>query len=359
MADSTAAADPATTVPGGRPSPRRALGLGAGLIGLGLVLLLAVLAGLAVGTRPIPLSVVLEAFSHDGFWTFDPADGDHLVIHEMRLPRTLLGILAGVALGVAGALMQGVTRNPLADPGILGVNAGAAFFVVTAISVLGVTSLTGYVWFGFAGAAASVLVIYGIAAMGREGATPLKLALAGAAMNAALSSLTTAVLVTDDAAFDRFRFWQVGALAGRGMDVVTQALIFVCAGLLIALVCGRLLNALSLGEDLARSLGRDVGRDRLFVLIAVIVLCGTATAAAGPIGFVGLAVPHVARLITGPDYRWILAYSALLAPILLLTADVLGRVVAHPGELQVGLVTAVLGAPLFIALIRRRRLVEL
>ncbi|APU14703.1 ABC-type Fe3+-siderophore transport system, permease component [Actinoalloteichus fjordicus] len=351
--------DPATVDPVGRPSVRRTLGLGAGLLGLGLVLLVAVLAGLAVGAKPIPFSVVLDAFTHDGFWTFDAADGDHLVVREMRLPRTLLGILAGVALGVAGALMQGVTRNPLADPGILGVNAGAAFFLVTAISVLGVTTLTGYVWFGFAGAAVSVVVIYGIAAMGREGATPLKLALAGAAMNAALLSLTTAVLITDSAAFDRFRFWQVGALAGRGMDVVVQALPFILAGLLLALVCGRVLNALSLGEDLARSLGRRVGRDRLLVLIAVVVLCGTATAAAGPIGFIGLAVPHVARLITGPDYRWILAYSALLAPILLLTADILGRVVANPGELQVGVVTAVLGAPLFIALIRRRRLLEL
>ncbi|WP_069853610.1 FecCD family ABC transporter permease [Actinoalloteichus hymeniacidonis] len=342
----------------GRSATKR-IGLSAGLVGLVVLLVAAAVAGLAVGTKPIPPAVVLDAFFHNGFWTFDPSDSDHLVVRELRLPRTLLGVLAGAALGVAGTLMQGVTRNPLADPGILGVNAGAAFFVVIAISVLGVTTLTGYVWFGFAGAAASVVVIYGVAAVGRGGATPVKLALAGAAMSAALLSLTTAVLITDGGTFDRFRFWQVGALAGRGMDVVVQALPFVLVGLVVALFFGRLLNALSLGDDLARSLGRRVQRDRLIVLSVVVLLCGVATAAAGPIGFVGLAVPHIARLITGPDYRWVLAYSALLAPILLLVADILGRVVTHPGELQVGIVTAVLGAPVFIALIRRRSLPEL
>ena len=328
----------------------RALGL---LVCAAVVMLLCFLS-LAVGARVTPLSAVWDAVVH-----YDPADTDHLVIRELRLPRTILGVLVGAALGLAGAVMQGVTRNPLADPGILGVNAGAALLVVIGISAFGVTSILGYVWFAFAGAAVASVVVYSVASLGREGATPVKLALAGAALSAAFGAVTSALLLLDQATFDQFRFWAVGALAGRDTAVVLQIAPFLVAGCLVALCLGRLLNTLSLGEDVARGLGANVVVSRGVSAAAVVLLCGAATAACGPIGFVGLTIPHVARMIVGPDYRWVLPYSMVLAPILLLAADILGRVVARPGELQVAIVTAFLGAPVFIALVRRKKLAEL
>ncbi|MFC0531305.1 FecCD family ABC transporter permease [Phytohabitans kaempferiae] len=345
-----------------RDRPRRAAtvrGRGGALLAPGLVLALvalgvAALASVAVGAKSIAPGVVLDSLLH-----YDPANADHLVVRTMRVQRTEVGMLAGLALGLAGAIMQGVTRNPLADPGIVGVNAGAALFVVAGISLFGVTTLTGYVWFGFAGAAVTSVVVYAIGALGRDGATPVKLALSGAAVSAALGSLTTALLLTDNDAFERFRLWQVGSLAGRDGTLVTQALPFVAVGVLLALPCGRLLNVLSLGDDMARALGQHVAAGRALAAASVVVLCGTATALAGPIGFIGLTVPLVARMITGPDHRWILPYSTVLAPTLLLVADVVGRVVARPAEVQVGIVTAAIGAPIFVVLVRRRHLAEL
>lgn len=328
--------------------------LALGLLAAGVALVVLTVLSITVGSVHVPLRV-----AYDALLAFDPADNDHLIVRELRLPRTVIGLLAGAALGLAGAVMQGLARNPLADPGILGVNAGAALFVVCGISVFGVVSVTGYVWFGFVGAALAALLVYRVGAMGRDGATPAKLALSGAATSAALASLTTAILLTDTDAFDRFRFWQVGSLAGRDMGIVEQALPFLTAGAALALICGRLLNALSLGDDVATSLGVNVKAGQALAALAVVVLCGTATAIAGPIAFVGLAVPHAARMITGPDYRWILPFAMVLAPSLLLAADVAGRVVSSPGEVQVGVVTAVIGAPVFIALVRRRKLAEL
>jgi iron complex transport system permease protein len=336
--------------PAVRQRSQRVLGL---LAGVAVVALLCFLS-LAVGTRTTSLSTVWQAIV-----SYDSGDTDQLVIRELRLPRTILGVLVGAALGLAGAVMQGVTRNPLADPGILGVNAGAALFVVVAISVFGFTTVTGYVWFAFAGAGVAAVVVYSIASLGRDGATPVKLALAGAAVSAALGAVTISFLLFDQAAFDQFRFWQVGALAGRDLTVATQVAPFLVVGSLFALTLGRVLNTLSLGEDTARGLGAHIGLSRALSAVAVVLLCGGATAAAGPIGFLGLTIPHVARMITGPDYRWALPYSMVLAPVLLLSADIIGRVIARPGEVQVGIVTAVIGAPVFIALVRRRKLAEL
>jgi iron complex transport system permease protein len=312
------------------------------------------LASVAYGSKPIGFATVLESFT-----AFDPTSNDHLIIRSLRVPRTVVGLLVGAALGLSGTVMQGVARNPLADPGILGVNAGASLFVVVAIFVFGIGSLTGYVWCAFAGAALAALVVYALGSVGREGPTPVKLALAGAALTAVLGSFTSAILLLDVATLDTFRFWAVGSLAGRDAAIAWQVAPFLAVGAVMALATGRLLNALSLGDDVARSLGQRVGLARVFSALSVVILAGAATAAAGPIGFVGLTIPHVARAITGPDYRWILPYSMVLAPMLLLGSDILGRVVARPGEVQVGIVTALVGAPFFVALVRHRKLAEL
>ncbi|GAA0570553.1 iron chelate uptake ABC transporter family permease subunit [Kribbella sandramycini] len=325
----------------------------AGLLLCGGVLAVAVLLSLSVGNQLFGAHDVYLALAD-----FSGSDNDR-VIRYLRVPRTVAGLLVGVALGLAGALMQGVTRNPLADPGILGVNAGAAVAVVGAIGVLGVTSLTAYVWFAMGGALVATVVVYLVGAIGRGGATPVKLALAGAAISALLGSVTSAITLTDLSTLNEFRFWVVGSLSMASGPVVTQAAPLVAVGILLALVLGRSLNQLALGDELAQSLGTRVLLVRVAAGLAVVVLAGTATAIAGPIGFVGLAVPHVARSLVGADYRWILPWSMVLAPALLLLADVVGRVVVRPAELQVGIITALIGAPLFIALVRRRRTAEL
>ncbi|MFJ2570707.1 FecCD family ABC transporter permease [Streptomyces halstedii] len=341
----------------GTPPPRRTRSrpvLALGLVAASAVLLLTVLASLAVGSGDVPFHDVLRG-------VFDPdlQVKGQLIVREVRIPRTVAGLLAGAALGLAGAVMQGVARNPLADPQLLGINAGASVAVVCSISFLGFTVATQYIWFGFLGALLAALLVYGVGSLGREGATPVKLALAGAATSAVLTSVTSAVLLQDREGYDRFRFWQLGALTARDADVLWQASPFVVAGAVLALALGPQLNALSLGDDLARGLGQRVGLARLTSALAVVLLCGAATVVAGPIGFVGLAVPHAARLITGPDYRWVLPYSMVLAPVMLLVADIVGRIVAPPGEVQVGVVTAAIGCVPFIWLVRRRKLVEL
>lgn len=322
------------------------------LLALALVVVLAL--SITVGARPIALGDIWNAFT-----AFDPTQTNHKIILDLRLPRTLVGLLVGAALGLSGAILQGATRNPLADPGILGINAGATLCVVLGISVFGITQLSGYVWLAFLGAGAAMLVVYLVASLGREGATPVKLALAGAAVTAALTSVTSAILITNVETLDQIRFWQVGALTGRTTDILLQVSPFILAGIVLALLTSRILDGLALGDDVARGLGLKVQRGRAMVGFAAVILAGAATAAAGPIAFVGLTVPHLARAFTGPNYRWILPYSMLLAPILLLGADIVGRIVVPPGELQVGIVTAALGAPFFIALVRRRKLAEL
>jgi iron complex transport system permease protein len=326
---------------------------------LGLVALLGVLAlatffSLTQGSRDISLTEAVRALADFGTGTVNDT-----VTLEMRVPRTIVGLLAGAALGLSGAVLQGVTRNPLADPGIMGVNAGAAAAVVAAITFLGAAAVTTYIWFAFAGAAIATVVVYAVGSLGRDGATPVKLALAGAAVTAGLTSYTSAMIMTDQVVLNELRFWQVGSLAGRYGPIVSGVAPFVLVGCVAALLCGRWLNALALGEDTARSLGVRVGPTRLALFAVVAVLCGAATAACGPIVFVGLAVPHLARLVCGPDYRWILPYSMLLGPIVLLTADVLGRVLAGDGELQVGVMLGVLGAPFFIGLVRYGKLSQL
>ncbi|MGX6448179.1 FecCD family ABC transporter permease [Patulibacter sp. S7RM1-6] len=332
-----------------RPVPVLAIGLLVALLVLALVCLLSV----GVGSKPIGLGRVWELL-----WHPDDSD-DAIVVHDLRIPRTVLGLLVGAALGVAGAVMQALTRNPLADPGILGVNAGASAAVVAGMAILGSAGPLTLVWFAFAGAALSSVLVYGLGASGRSGATPVRLALAGTAVSFALLAFVQGMTVLLPRVFDQYRFWAVGALAGHPSSLNLQIAPFVVAGLLLALGLARPLNALALGDDLGRALGVGVGRTRALSGLAVTLLCGASTAAVGPIGFVGLTVPHVARAITGPDQRWVLPYTLVLSPTLLLGADVLGRVLGRPGELQVAVVTAFLGAPVFIAIVRRRRIARL
>ncbi|MDN5859400.1 MAG: iron ABC transporter permease [Pseudonocardia sp.] len=351
----TGPADPARPVEppprAGTPSLRaRRIALVLTLVAL---LVLASLASLAVGAKPIPLDEVWTAI-----WSPTGVEND-IVVRALRAPRTVLGIGVGVALGVVGALMQGHTRNPLAEPGILGVNAGAAFLVVLGIYAFGVTSLFGYVWFAFAGAFAASVLVFVLGSLGRGGPTPVTLALAGVAVTYLLSAFTSALVLADTATLDAYRFWAVGSLAGRDAAIAVQIAPFLVAGLLLAAANAPALNLLTLGEDVAKGLGHNVRLARGTGLAAITLLSGAAVAACGPIGFVGLVVPHVARHFTGPDHRWLLPASGLAGAVLLLTADVLGRVVVRPGELQVGIVLALVGAPFFIALVRRRKLVQL
>ncbi|MDN3479052.1 iron chelate uptake ABC transporter family permease subunit [Curtobacterium sp. APC 4022] len=314
-----------------------------------VVLAAACALSVAVGSRPIPLGVVVDTLLHPG-----RTDEIGLIVLGNRVPRTVVGLLAGAALGVAGAVMQGITRNPLADPSILGVNAGAALAVVVGIAVFGISGTATYLPFAFAGAALAALLVYGIAAVARGGLTPVGLALSGAVTAAALSSVTTAVLVTNASLLDQLRFWQVGALAGKDLRTAGVVVAPIVVGLVIAVGLGRSLNTLALGDELAASLGQRVVLVRAVGAVVTVLLAGSAVAAAGPIAFVGLAVPHAVRRLSGPDHRWTILLSAVVAPALLLVADVIGRVVAYPGELQVGIVTALIGAPVFIALVRSR-----
>ncbi|WP_349884879.1 FecCD family ABC transporter permease [Microbacterium sp. WHRI 7836] len=331
-------------------SPHRNGTLVLGLVIAAGVLAIAAIASLAVGARAIDPVTVLQSL-----FTYDDENPLHLMVMELRVPRTLLGIVVGAALAVCGGLIQAFTRNPLADPGILGVNAGASFAVTFAVGVLGFTTPGAYVPFALGGAFVLTLLVYILGSFGASGATPMKLTLAGVALGAAFTGFTTAIVLRDTSTLQVMRFWGVGSIGGRTIDQLTWAVPLIVAGLLIGLLCARSLNALALGDDLAQALGARVRVTRILVIIAVTLLAGTSVAAAGPIAFVGLMIPHIVRWFTGPDQRWVLAYSMIIGPAFLLLADVLGRIVLPNGEMRVGIVTALLGAPILIVLVRRKR----
>ncbi|WP_018178198.1 iron chelate uptake ABC transporter family permease subunit [Jongsikchunia kroppenstedtii] len=331
-----------------------------GALTIAVLLLVAVIASIAIGSRTLSPSEVWDAL-----WATKTAHSSDAVgiVQDLRLPRTLLGIVAGLALGAAGALSQGHTRNPMAEPGLLGVNAGAACAVVAGVYLADISSPIQYMIFGLLGAAAAVALVFVLSVLagrmaGTAGASPMTLVLAGVGINAVLLAVTSAIVLTDSTSLDAWRFWNVGSISGRGFDVLWAAVPFVAAGLVLAVAGGFSLNVLSLGDDATKALGAKVGRVRLVGVITIALLAGAATAACGPIVFLGLAAPHIARMIVGPDYRWIVPYSAVIGAVLLLAADVLGRVLGRPGEVQSGVVLAVLGAPVFIALVRSRRLVS-
>ncbi|MFD8570251.1 FecCD family ABC transporter permease [Streptomyces sp. NPDC059639] len=331
----------------GRARPPLAAGLALGL-------------ALLAGAVALSLSVGTEHISPSDVWSalFSPSGSrDDNIVRELRLPRTLIGVAVGAALGLAGGVMQTLTRNPLADPGLLGVNAGASAAVVTAIGVLGITSFTGYLWFALAGAAVAATAVNALG--GARSATPVRLALAGTAINAALFGYVNGLQQWDLSTLDSMRHWSVGTLAKRDPDLLVTVLPLLVAGALLTFALARPLGALALGEDHARALGTSIRRTRILSIVAITLLCGAATAVCGPIGFIGLMIPHAVRAFSGPDPRRLLPYCALFAPALLLVSDVVGRVVVSPSEIEVDIVTSFLGGLLFIHLVRQRKVAQL
>ncbi|MBZ4689367.1 MAG: transport system permease protein [Cereibacter sp.] len=336
-----------TETPGRRPRTR--------LLWL-LLVLAALLAGcglsVVIGTRDVGWAEIASALGGG-------RDSIGEAVVAVRLPRTLLAALAGAALGLSGAVMQGVTRSPLADPGILGVNAGAAMAVVIGMAWFGIESLSAFLWTAILGAGATAALVYAIGSLGRGGATPLKLALAGAATAIAVSSLTVAILLPRADIAGGVQSWQIGGVGGATPEAITAMLPFLAAGFLLSLLSARNLNMLALGDDTAAGFGVPVALTRLIAATGAVLLCGATTAICGPVGFVGLVVPHLCRLLVGVDHRWLLPFSTLAGAVLLLLSDVLGRILARPAELDVGIITAFVGAPAFIWIVRRRRIREL
>ncbi|MBG0564451.1 FecCD family ABC transporter permease [Actinoplanes aureus] len=316
------------------------------------VLILVLLASVAFGSRIVGWADITAAFGGSDE-TLDQA----AVVK--RIPRTVLAALVGAALALSGAVMQGVTRNPLADPGILGVNMGAMLAIAVGMVTIGLYTATAYIWVAIAGAAVSTLFVYAVGSLGRGGATPLKIALAGAATSAALASLVVAVVLPRGDIAENFQSWQVGGVGGASWESIGQVLPFLIGGLVICLLCARSLNSLALGDELAAGLGERVALVRAVAALGAVVLCGAATAVAGPIAFVGLIVPHLCRLLVGLDHRWLLPFVTLVGAALLTAADVVGRVVNRPDEIEAGIITALIGAPFFIYIVRRQKVREL
>ncbi|MFF7528900.1 FecCD family ABC transporter permease [Streptomyces bobili] len=327
---------------------RRVVGLGVLVVILGAVATLS----LAVGARALSPAEVWHGL-------FAAPDTDQrlteirLIVQTVRVPRTVLAVVAGIALGVGGALIQGYTRNPIADTGLLGVNAGASFAVVSVIAVFGLTDPFQYVWFAFLGAGVAGVVVFGLSSLGRGAGNPLTLALAGQGITVFLAAMTVAVALSDQKSLNALRFWNSGSLAGVGFDVIWPVTAFIVLGLILALTTLPAINLLNLGDDVARGLGVNVALSRTVGIVAITLLAGAATAATGPIAFLGLMVAHVARYLTGPDYRWLVPCAGLLGAIVLLVCDIVGRLVVRPGELDAGVVVALLGAPFFAVLVWR------
>ncbi|WP_413735855.1 Fe(3+)-siderophore ABC transporter permease [Sodalis sp. RH21] len=321
-----------------------------GLLLAGLLLALVMVASLFIGAKTLPADTVLAALGGQC------VSADCVIVLHGRLPRTLAGLLAGVALGLSGALMQTLTRNPLADPGILGVNAGAAFAVVVGITFFGAGAVDDYLWFAFAGALLATLLVSLIGAAGGGRLNPIRLTLAGVALGAVLEGMASGISLLNPLVYDQLRFWQTGTLDIRSMAAIKAVAPFIVLGALLALSLARSLNNLGMGSDLATALGSRVGTTQLLGVAAVTLLCGGATALVGPIAFIGLMMPHVARRLAGPDHQRLLPWILLLTPVLLLSSDIIGRLIV-PGELRVSIVTAFIGAPVLIALVRYHRAV--
>ncbi|WP_339230549.1 iron ABC transporter permease [Oceanobacillus sp. FSL K6-2867] len=321
---------------------------------IGFVLLgMSVFLSLSLGSRMVGLQEVMDGLFHQDIESYEAN------VVRKRISRTAFSLFCGAALGVSGALMQAVTRNPIADPSILGVNTGASLFVVCGMAFLNISSAHQYIWLALAGAAITSVFVFGIGSLGRSGATPIKLVLAGAATTAALSSLVVAIMIPRSHVMDQFRFWQVGSVGSATWDGIATFIPFLLIGIVIAVLSAPALNALALGDAIAIGLGVRIGILRLIAALGAVLLCGAATALAGPIGFVGLLSTHVMRLVLGPDLRFVIPMSAISGAVILTISDVSGRIIGSPGELEVGVVTAFIGAPLLIILAMRLKVSSL
>lgn len=312
------------------------------IMAAGFGLVLTAFASFAFGSRTVGIGEVIAALFGNGTDSFES-----LVVRE-RIPRTVFSMIAGASLGVSGALMQAITRNPIADPSILGVNTGASLFVVSGIAFFHISTASQYIWFAMAGAGVTAVVVYRIGSLGYGGATPIKLALAGAAISAALSSLVSAVILPRSDVLDAYRFWQVGSVSGATWTGIFSVLPFMVVGLGLGILSSSSLDALALGDDVATGQGVNTSLVRIVSAVAGVLLCGATTALAGPIGFVGLMIPHTMRLLCGSNMRSIIPMSAVGGAILLTISDIIGRLIGHPGELEAGIVTAFFGAPVLI-----------
>ncbi|TXC91156.1 iron ABC transporter permease [Metabacillus litoralis] len=318
-----------------------------GLI-LGIILLLLLMcASLIYGYAETNVVTVVKAFTNFN------GSNEHIIVYNVRLPRALIAAVVGASLAIAGAIMQALTKNPLASPSIFGINAGAGFFVVVAVSVFYVNSYQTYTWLAFAGAAFTAFLVYFVGSLGREGLTPMKLTLAGAAMAALFSSLTQGLLVVNEAALDQVLFWLAGSIQGRKMESLYTVLPYILPAILISLFFAQKINVLTMGEDVAKGLGQRTGLLKITGALIVIILGGGAVAVAGPIAFIGIVIPHFSRFLVGNDYRWILPYCIVLGGSLLVFADILARLVVMPEEVPVGVMTAIIGTPFFVYIARR------
>lgn len=316
------------------------------LLGL-LILILSILSSILFGLTHISWRMVIDAYTH-----FDGSN-EHLVIQTARVPRALIATAVGASLAVAGALMQAITRNPLASPDILGVNSGAGFFVVLAVTLFSISSLKTISWLAFLGAGVTALIVYFLSSLGREGLTPIKLTLAGAALAALFSSFTQGVLLLKEKAIEEVIYWLAGSVEGRKLEYLASVFPYIVIGLILAFMLAKHINILAMGEDMAKGLGQRTGVVKFFALLVIVFLAGSSVAVAGPVSFIGLIVPHIVRSIVGSDHRWIIPYSAVLGGILLLLADIGARFVIMPKEVPVGAMTALIGTPFFVYLARR------
>ncbi|TDQ36572.1 FecCD family ABC transporter permease [Aureibacillus halotolerans] len=319
-----------------------------GLTGLICLFACAFAASLLFGRTPLTLSSALGAFT-----AYDETSIQHVVIHTERLPRSIIGAVIGASLAVAGGLMQALTRNPLASPSLFGINSGALFFVVVATIFWSITSLTHLMWFAFLGASLAALVVYGLSSLGRDGLTPMKMVLAGAALTALFSSFTQAILVFDEVGMQDVLFWLAGSVSGRPLEMLLPVLPFISVSIIIALLMGKSINLLASGDDVARGLGQNIALVKISMGILIVLLAGSSVAVVGAIGFIGLVIPHIARFFTGNDYRWVLPFSALMGAILLLCSDVVARLIIIPQEVPIGVMTACIGGPFFLYLARK------
>ena len=308
---------------------------------------------ISLGAKSIAFTKVIDVLLGN-----DPDSLEAAIILQ-RIPRTVFGILAGGALGISGALMQSITRNPIADPSILGVNTGASLFVVAGIAFFNITVAYQYIWLAIIGAGVTAVFVYSVASMGKDGATPLKLALSGSAVSIVLGSLVSTIMLPNNRVMEAFRFWQVGSIGSATWDNIMLISPFLIVGFIISMFISGYLNILALGDQAATALGTNVVMTRTIGALSSVLLCGATTALAGPIGFVGLIIPHIIRLIFGSEMSKMLPLSFLGSAILMLVSDIIGRVISLPGETEVGIVTAVIGAPVFILAIRKGRVKSL